>query len=262
MLIYQVDAFTSEIFKGNPAAVCPLEEWVSEDLMQSIAEENNLSETVFFVNRDGQFDIRWFTPTSEIDLCGHATLAAGHVIYTEMNYAHDMIEFNSISGRLTVEKKDEWYTLNFPSEEITEMEKPSFLESALNSPVLKTYKGKWKYLVELENESAVQDLKPNFGLLSNLDSNGIIVTAKGNKVDFVSRFFAPKLGINEDPVTGSAHTLLVPHWAKKLNKTKLVAIQLSKRTGFLKCEYLQDRVEMSGQAITYFKGTIAMNISK
>ena len=261
MLVYQVDAFTNQIFKGNPAAVCPLKEWISEDLMQSIAEENNLSETVFFVEHGGRFDIRWFTPTSEIDLCGHATLAAGHIIYTEMNYGHSLIEFNSKSGRLTVEKKGEWYILNFPSEKITEMEKPSFLESALNSPVLKTYKGKWKYLVELESESAVQDLKPNFGLLSNLDANGIIVTAEGNKVDFVSRFFAPKIGINEDPVTGSAHTLLIPHWGEKLNKTKMLAMQLSKRTGFLKCEYLQDRVEMSGQAITYLKGTIAVNIS-
>jgi PhzF family phenazine biosynthesis protein len=261
MLVYQVDAFTDQIFKGNPAAVCPLKEWISEELMQSIAEENNLSETVFFVEHGGQFDIRWFTPTSEIDLCGHGTLAAGHIIYTEMNYGHSLIEFNSKSGRLTVKKKGEWYTLNFPSEKITEMEKPSFLESALNSPVLKTYKGKWKYLVELESEFAVQDLIPNFGLLSNLDSNGIIVTAEGNNVDFVSRFFAPKIGINEDPVTGSAHTLLIPHWGEKLNKTKMLAMQLSKRTGFLKCEYLQDRVEMSGQAITYLKGTIDLNIS-
>ncbi len=261
MIIYQVDAFTNEIFKGNPAAVCPLKEWISDDLMQSIAEENNLSETAFFVRNQDQFDIRWFTPSSEIDLCGHATLAAGHIIYSEMNYNQNMIDFNSKSGRLTVEKKDDWYTLNFPSEEISEIEKPSILENALNCPVLKTYQGKWKYLVELGSELEIQNLKPNFELLSKLDSNGIIVTSKGNNVDFVSRFFAPKMGINEDPVTGSAHTLLIPHWAGKLNKNTLEAMQLSKRTGYLKCEYLNDRVEISGQAVTYLKGNIAINIS-
>jgi predicted PhzF superfamily epimerase YddE/YHI9 len=246
MIIYQVDAFTNKIFKGNPAAVCPLKEWISERIMQAIAEENNLSETVFFVQREDRFDIRWFTPTSDI--------------YSVMNYDRNLIEFNSKSGKLTLEKKGDWYTLNFPSEQITEIEKPSFLESALNAPVIKTYKGKWKYLVELENEAMVKNLAPNFGLLSNLESNGIIVTAEGTEVDFVSRFFAPKLGINEDPVTGSAHTLLIPHWADKLKKPKMEAIQLSKRTGFLKCEFLDERVEMSGQAVTYLKGTISVNI--
>jgi PhzF family phenazine biosynthesis protein len=258
MEIYQVDAFNNEIFKGNPAAVCPLEKWISEDLMQAIAEENNLSETVFFVKNENTFDIKWYTPTCEIDLCGHATLAAAHIIFNELNYNKKYIEFNSKSGKLTVTKTDDWYTLNFPSEKLMEIKIPSLLEQALNVPVLKTFKGKWKLLVELENEEIIKNLKPNFHLLTQLEFSGIIVTAKGDSADFVSRFFAPKIRIDEDPVTGSAHTLLIPYWAKKLNKTKLKAIQLSKRKGYLKCEYLNDRVEMSGQAITYLKGELIL----
>lgn len=258
MTIYQVDAFNNEIFKGNPAAVCPLDKWISEDLMQSIAEENNLSETVFFVKNEQSFDIKWFTPACEIDLCGHATLAAAHIIYTELNFDKKTIKFNSKSGILTVEKNNDWYTLNFPSEEIEEIETPTLLEQALNVPIIKTYKGKWKLLVELENETTVSNLTPNFSILYDLESNGIIVTSKGDTIDFVSRFFAPKLNINEDPVTGSAHTLLIPFWAKKLNKTKLNAVQLSKRIGILKCEHLNERVEMSGQAITYLKGKLTL----
>ncbi len=258
MTIYQVDAFTTKIFKGNPAAVCPLNKWISENLMQSIAEENNLSETVFFVKENNSFTIRWFTPSCEIDLCGHATLAAAHIIFTELNYTSTIIEFNSKSGKLTVEKNGDWYTLNFPSEEINEIETPAILKQALNIPILKTYKGKWKYLVVLKNEETIQKLNPNFYQLAQLELSGIIVTAKGDNIDFVSRFFAPKIGINEDPVTGSAHTLLIPYWAKKLNKNSLKAVQISKRTGYLKCEYLKNRVEISGQAVTYLKGKLIL----
>ena len=258
MDIYQVDAFNNQLFKGNPAAVIPLEKWISEELMQSIAEENNLSETVFFVKNKNTFDIKWFTPTCEIDLCGHATLAAAHIIFSELNFDKKALEFTSKSGKLVVTKNDDWYTLNFPSEKIKEVETLSILESALKTKVLKCYQGTWKLLVELENETAITNLKPNFSLLSELESSGIIVTAKGDSVDFVSRFFAPKIGINEDPVTGSAHTLLIPFWSKKLNKTNLNAIQLSKRVGILKCEYLNERVEMSGQAVTYLKGKLKL----
>lgn len=258
MDIFQVDAFTNTIFKGNPAAVCPLNNWISEELMQTIAEENNLSETVFFVKNKNQFDIRWFTPTCEIDLCGHATLAAAHIIFTELNYTENRIEFNSKSGILTVVKNNDWYTLNFPSEEISEIPTPQLLQEALNVPILKTFKSKWKIIALLENEATVQQLKPNFSKLAELEYNGIIVTSKGNSVDFVSRFFAPKIGINEDPVTGSAHTLLIPYWAKQLDKKQLEAMQLSKRTGYLNCQHLEDRVEMSGQAITYLKGKITL----
>lgn len=258
MDIYQVDAFTNEIFKGNPAAVIPLKNWISEDLMQLIAEENNLSETVFFVKNNHQFEIRWYTPTCEIDLCGHATLAAAHIIFTELNYTEKTIEFTSKSGVLTVKKVEDWYTLNFPSEEIEEIETPTILIEVLNVPIIKTFKGKWKIIALLENQETVKNLQPNFSKLTELEYSGIIVTAKGTTVDFVSRFFAPKIGINEDPVTGSAHTLLIPFWTKRLNCNKMQAIQLSKRTGFLKCEYLGQRVEMSGQAITYLKGKLTI----
>jgi PhzF family phenazine biosynthesis protein len=260
MILYQVDAFTNELFKGNPAAVCPLTKWISAELMQTIAEENNLSETVFFVENKNGFEIKWFTPTCEIDLCGHATLAAAHIIFTELNYTKNTIEFSSKSGVLTVEKKEDWYTLNFPSEEIKQIETPQLLQEALNAPIKKTFVGNWKCMVELENEETIKNLQPNFSKLTELEFPGIIVTSKGNKVDFVSRFFAPKIGINEDPVTGSAHTVLIPYWAKKLNLNKLNAIQLSKRTGFLKCEYLNNRVEMSGQAITYLKGQLTLKL--
>jgi PhzF family phenazine biosynthesis protein len=258
MTIYQVDAFTNEIFKGNPAAVIPLKEWISEDLMQLIAEENNLSETVFFVKSNVQFEIRWFTPSCEIDLCGHATLAAAHIIFTELNFKNNTVEFSSKSGFLTVKKNKDWYTLNFPSEEIIETKTPQLLKDALKVPIINTFEGKWKLMVLLENETIIQNLTPNFSKLAYLNQAGIIVTAKGNSVDFVSRFFAPKIGINEDPVTGSAHTLLIPYWAKMLGKNNLEAIQLSKRTGYLKCSYLNDRVEMSGQAKTYLIGKITI----
>jgi PhzF family phenazine biosynthesis protein len=258
MIIYQVDAFASQVFKGNPAAVCPLEKWISDDLMQQIAEENNLSETVFFVKKDTQFEIRWFTPTCEVDLCGHATLAAAHIIFTELNYKEAILEFSSKSGFLTVKKEEDWYTLNFPSEVINEIETPQTLKDALNVPILKTFKGIWKLLVVLESEDIIKNLTPNFSKLTELEAPGIIVTSKGNNIDFVSRFFAPKIGINEDPVTGSAHTLLIPFWAKKLNKNNLKAMQLSKRTGYLKCNYLNDRVEFSGQAITFLKGELTI----
>lgn len=258
MTIYQVDAFNNKLFKGNPAAVIPLEKWISEELMQNIAAENNLSETVFFVNKNEIFEIRWFTPTCEIDLCGHATLAAAHIIFSELNYNSELLVFHSKSGELTVTKNNNWYVLNFPSEEIKKIEIPNNLEKALNTTVLKTYKGKWKLMVVLNNEETVKNLNPNFNLLSTLNFNGIIVTSKGNSADFVSRFFAPKIGINEDPVTGSAHTLLIPYWSKKLNKKNLNAVQLSKREGILNCTYLNDRVEMSGQAVTYLKGTLTL----
>mgnify|MGYP001098977100 CR=1 FL=1 len=261
MTIYQVDAFNNEVFKGNPAAVIPLDSWISEELMQNIAEENNLSETVFFVKNKNHFEIKWFTPTCEVDLCGHATLAASHIIFTELNYEEDELKFNSKSGILTVIKVNDWYTLNFPSENIIAINQHlDFLQKALNTPVLEIYEGKWKLVAVVESEETLKKLEPNFSLLSELKWDGIIVTAKGNKVDFVSRFFAPKLGINEDPVTGSAHTILIPYWAKKLGKNNLNALQISKRMGVLKCTYLQDRVEMSGQAITYLKGQLTIKI--
>jgi PhzF family phenazine biosynthesis protein len=258
MDIYQVDAFTNQLFKGNPAAVIPLNEWISDALMQTIAEENNLSETVFYVPKNKQFEIRWFTPTCEIDLCGHATLAAAHIIFSVQNFTDNTIIFSSKSGILTVKKNEDWYTLHFPSETIEEIETPTALTEALGVKILKTYKGKWKIVCVLENEATVKNLQPNFSKLTELDYSGIIVTSTGVSTDFVSRFFAPKIGINEDPVTGSAHTILIPYWAKKLNKNNLTAMQVSKRTGFLKCTNLENSVEMSGQAVTYLKGKLTI----
>jgi PhzF family phenazine biosynthesis protein len=258
MNIFQVDAFNNELFKGNPAAVIPLDKWISDELMQQIAEENNLSETVFFVKKNSLFEIKWFTPTCEIDLCGHATLAAAHIIYSEFNYAEKEIVFSSKSGTLKVSKNNDWYTLNFPATSLEEIEAPKKLEQALGTKIDKLYKGKWKALALVENEDTLKNLTPNFSLLSETNFNGIIVTAKGNEVDFVSRFFAPKIGINEDPVTGSAHTLLIPFWSKIINKKVLNARQISKREGVLKCKYLGRRVEMSGQAKTYLKGKLTL----
>ena len=258
MTIYQVDAFTNEIFKGNPAAVIPLKEWISEDLMQLIAEENNLSETVFFVKSNVQFEIRWFTPSCEVDLCGHATLAAAHIIFSELNYATNSIEFSSKRGILTVYKNQDWYTLNFPADKVEKIETSKLLNKALNVPILNCFKFTHKLLVEVENEEIIKNLHPNFNLLLQLNEDDIIVTSKGKTVDFVSRFFAPKIGINEDPVTGSAHSMLIPFWAQKLQKNEMVALQLSKRGGYLKCNFLGERVEMSGQAITYLKGKLTI----
>mgnify|MGYP000924337034 CR=1 FL=1 len=258
MNIFQVDAFNNEIFKGNPAAVIPLKTWISEELMQSIAEENNLSETVFFVQNKHQFEIRWFTPSCEVDLCGHATLAAAHIIFSELNYATNSIEFSSKRGILTVYKNQDWYTLNFPADKVEKIETSKLLNKALNVPILNCFKFTHKLLVEVENEEIIKNLHPNFNLLLQLNEDDIIVTSKGKTVDFVSRFFAPKIGINEDPVTGSAHSMLIPFWAQKLQKNEMVALQLSKRGGYLKCNFLGERVEMSGQAITYLKGKLTI----
>ena len=258
MKLYQVDAFNNALFRGNPSAVVPLESWLSMELMQNIAEENNLSETVFFVPKGNAYEIKWFTPTCEIDLCGHATLAAAHILVTEMKCTKSEIIFHSKSGELKVRYDKGWYRLNFPSEAVLKVEVPKHLDKALDSNIVACYKGKWKLLVQLKDEDAVKNLKPDFGLLTKIDAPGIIVTAKGDNVDFVSRFFAPQLGINEDPVTGSAHTLLIPFWAKALNKPNLQAIQLSKRLGVLDCVFLNERVEMSGQAVTYLVGDITL----
>jgi PhzF family phenazine biosynthesis protein len=258
MKLFQVDAFNHKVFSGNPAAVIPLKHWIDVSLMQSIAEENNLSETAFFVPNKNHFELRWFTPVSEIDLCGHATLATAHVLFTELGYNADIIQFQTKSGMLTVRKQENWYTLNFPAEEVTGYHPDIDLSKMLGIPVIKCYKGKWKLLIEIEKEADLKTLKPDFSAMSELEENGVIVTAEGTHVDFVSRFFAPKLGINEDPVTGSAHTLLIPFWAKRLGKDELDAVQVSKRRGILKCKNLGDRVEMTGPAVTYLKGNLIL----
>lgn len=254
--LYQVDAFTSALFRGNPAAVCPLDNWLDEDLMQKIAAENNLSETAFFVNENGGFRIRWFTPEAEVDLCGHATLASAHILFNHLNYQKDKISFQSKSGTLSVKKEESFLVLNFPADNPQKTQLPELISSAFNFHPISSYKGRSDYLLLFENENQIQSLAADFQKIKNSGARGVIVTAPGTDVDFVSRFFAPAVGINEDPVTGSAHTTLTPFWAKRLDKTELTARQISKRQGFLKCALLSDRVEIAGQAVTYLIGEI------
>jgi len=254
--IYQVDAFTDHVFGGNPAAICPLKEWIDSNSMQKIAEENNLSETAFFVSKNDYFEIRWFTPTVEINLAGHPTLAAAWVIYNEFNYHKNQIRFISpLSGELFIEKEDDLISMNFPANNPYLIEIDKLLIKALGQKPTEVLKSR-DLLVIYKSQSDIERLNPDFRLLAQLDTFGIIVSAPGNNSDFVSRFFAPRAGINEDPVTGSAHTTLIPYWAQKLNKTKMNAIQLSKRTGKIYCEYLGNRVKISGNARLFMKGEI------
>lgn len=254
--VYKVDAFTKNLFGGNPAAVCPLEEWLPDETMQQLAAENNLSETVFFVPQGEHFHIRWFTPATEVKLCGHATLASAHIFYTELGYTKDEILFNSLSGILRVTKKEEGkYTLDFPAnppEEITVI--PDGMFDGLGISTAPVFKTSFDYMVVLPSQKNIEQLSPDFKTLAKINARGVIVTAKGDESDFVSRCFYPQSGIDEDPVTGSAHTITVAYWAKQLNKNKLSAIQLSKRRGYLDCELKGDRVLMSGNAVTYMKG--------
>lgn len=257
--IYQVDAFADKVFSGNPAAVCPLQEWLPAETMQNIAMENCLAETAFYVSEKEGLRIRWFTPTVEVDLCGHATLATAFVLFHHENYQGDKITFNSRSGPLTVAKSGDTLTLNFPIDSLKEVDSIPELEEGLGVKSLKTFKGKTDYMLVYENEDQIQHMSPNFKMIGKVEARGIIVTAKGKQVDFVSRFYGPQSGMDEDPVTGSAHTSLTPYWAKVLNKTEFTALQLSKRIGKLKCKLLGDRVEISGQAKLYLVGKIFIN---
>ena len=254
--IYQVDAFTDKLFGGNPAAVCPLENWLPDETMQKIAIENNLAETAFYIKMDGGYNIRWFTPAVEVDLCGHATLATAHVLFNLEHYKGDEIVFDSRSGKLRVTKHQELLTLDFPIDDLCEVALTESLKSCFNHTPLKAFKGKTDYMLVFETETQISALQPDLQIITNHGERGVIATAKGDIVDFVSRFFAPQAGINEDPVTGSAHTTIVPYWADKLGKTKLHAYQLSPRKGELWCELKGDRVLMSGKAVTYLKGKI------
>ena len=255
--IYQVDAFANEIFSGNPAAVCPLEGWLSDDILQKIAMENNLAETAFYVKQGDQYQLRWFTPTVEVDLCGHATLAAAFVLFNHENHVGDTILFHSVrSGILTVTKKEDWLALNFPTDKLEQAELTPQLTAGFNIAPRLAFKGKTDYMLVFENEEEIVQIIPSYDEIAKVKARGIIVTAKGDHADFVSRFFAPAAGVNEDPVTGSAHTTLIPYWAKRLGKSDLAAIQLSQRKGYLHCKYLNDRVEISGQGKLYLTGEI------
>jgi len=260
--IYQVDAFTDKLFSGNPAAVCILESWLDDELMQSIANENNLAETAFVVPNEQFFEIRWFTPTVEVDLCGHATLATSYVLFNLLSFPNTLIRFYSPrSGMLAVEKKEDMLFLNFPTDhlEIVEEKQYAMIEKCIGTKPVELYKGKNDYVVVLENENALKTLVVDLKEISKLDSRGLIVSAKGDEIDFVSRYFAPQSGIDEDPVTGSAHTSLLPLWSKKLNRNNLIAKQLSKRGGKLVCEFKNDRCIIGGNAKLYLTGEIYLN---
>lgn len=254
--IFQVDAFTNSLFSGNPAAVCPLDGWIPDEQMQQIAMENNLSETAFFVKNGDAYHLRWFTPTDEVDLCGHATLASAHVLFEHLGYSGDKITFRTNSGDLLVHQKEAHLVMDFPSTEGKKVIAPTNLLKALNVSPLEVLKAD-DYMVVVEKQEQVEKLDPNIALLGTLKTRGVIVTARGREVDFVSRFFAPAVGVDEDPVTGSTHTLLAPYWAAKLNKKKLQARQLSSRGGTIGCNLRKKRVELSGQAVTFLKGKIS-----
>jgi len=254
---FQIDAFTDRVFSGNPAGVCLLEEWLPDDVLKRIAGENNLSETAFFVPLNQGYHIRWFTPASEVDLCGHATLASAYVLFTYLNFTMTTVSFQSRSGLLTVSKQGDLLSMDFPSQPPAPCQAPGELIEALGKKPSKVLRSQ-DYFVLFPREEDIRTLDPDMSLLKKVDLRGVTVTAKGNHVDFVSRFFAPKYGVNEDPVTGSAHCALVPYWAKKLGKKELLAHQVSKRGGELFCKEQGDRVIISGRAVAYMEGVISI----
>lgn len=253
--IYIVDAFTDKVFKGNPAAICYLEYWIDDTTMQNIAMENNLSETAFVVKNNGFYELRWFTPEYEIDLCGHATLASAYIIFKYYDKNCNEVIFKTKSGTLKVKKKDDFYNMTFPIREGKKIDIDETLIEALGVIPLEVYLSR-DLMIVLQSEDDIRYLQPNLEILKTLRIDGIIVTSKGREVDFVSRFFVPNSVITEDPVTGSAHCTLVPYWSKRLNKKVLKSLQLSKRTGYLECAIDEDNVYISGKATEYLKGEI------
>lgn len=253
--IYQIDAFANKQFEGNPAAVCYLEEWIEDDLMQKIAKENNLSETAFFVKKGDIYELRWFTPEKEIDLCGHATLATAYVVFTYLDKNIKKISFKTKSGVLEVFKEDNLLSMIFPSRKGDKCKAPNELIKGLGREPKEVYKSR-DYMAVFETEEEIKNLNLNMEELKKLDSFGVIVTAKGKKVDFVSRYFAPKAGVDEDPVTGSAHCTLVPYWKEVLNKDEFVAYQMSDRGGVIFCKDLGDKIKISGKAVSYLEGYV------
>lgn len=257
--IFQLDAFTGELFRGNPAAVCPLDDWLDDDRLQAIAAENNLSETAFFIPEGDEYGLRWFTPTAEVDLCGHATLASAWVIFHRISPERASVKFGTRGGELVVERVGDLLSMDFPARPAEPKEAPRALVEGLGVEPLEVLAAARDYLVVLENEEDVRKLKPDFNRLRTLDRLGIIVTAAGTGCDFVSRFFAPGVGVPEDPVTGSAHCTLIPYWASRLEPGdrggQLHARQISARGGELFCEDLGDRVKIAGRAVLYLEGT-------
>ncbi len=253
---YQVDAFAERVFEGNPAAVVPLEAWPDDSVLQAIAEENNLAETAFFVPGGEGYALRWFTPAAEVDLCGHATLAAAHVLYTQLGYDQACARFFTRSGELQVRRQGERYLMDLPAVPVVSCPTPSGLVAALGSAPVEVHRGGDYLLAVYASEADVRGLRPNFTLLSEQPAQGVIVTAPGQRHDFVSRFFAPRLGVPEDPVTGSAHCRLAPYWAGRLGKERLSARQVSSRGGELGIELQGSRVQFTGSAVLFLVGEL------
>ena len=257
--IYQVDAFSSAVFSGNPAAVCMLDGWIDDRRLQSIAAENNLSETAFLVQNNNDFELRWFTPTTEVALCGHATLASAFVLFVCLKWKEDTIRFQTRkSGQLMVTRKGEILEMDFPARPAYPQAPPDGLSRALGFTPEKVYGSEEDLMVVFDSENTVVEVQPDFAILEQIDCRGIIITAQGDQCDFVSRFFAPSVGVREDPVTGSAHCVLIPYWASVLDKKELYALQVSKRGGELFCSLADDRVRISGKATLYLEGTITI----
>lgn len=253
---YQVDAFAENIFEGNPAVVCPLSNWLPDEVMQKIAMENNLSETAFYVKEPEGYRIRWFTPTVEVDLCGHATLASAFVLFNYENFSDKEISFQSRSGLLKVSKAADQFILDFPVDDLTEVKPTAELTAGFKEHPVKILKGKTDYLFVYESEDQVRNCKPDFFEVAKVKARGIIITAPGKSCDFVSRFFGPQAGVNEDPVTGSAHTSLTPYWASVTGKNEMSAAQLSARGGKLQCKLIGNRVAISGSGRLFSEGVI------
>lgn len=252
---FQVDAFTQQVFGGNPAAVVPMQRWLDDALLQAIAAENNLSETAFFVPAGDEFQLRWFTPVSEVDLCGHATLATAHVLFEHLAYPGTRITFSTHSGKLGVQRKGSELEMDFPAVAAQRCAPPEALVQGLGAQPLEVWAAD-DYLALFDSEASILALQPDHSQLARLDRRGVIVTAPGMRTDFVSRFFAPKFGIPEDPVTGSAHCMLAPYWASRLGRNTLRARQVSRRGGDIACTVQGERVLLSGQAVTFMQAEI------
>ena len=253
--LYQIDAFADKPFTGNPAAVIPLEAWPDDATMQAIAEENNLAETAFFVQQDTGYRIRWFTPAAEVDLCGHATLASAYVLFQELAYKSPILTFESKSGPLNISRKGDLFVMDFPSQKCEPSAAPDGLSGALGIEVNECWQNE-DFMVVLEDQAQLAAITPDFSALSKLDLRGVIITAPSKEYDFVNRFFAPNVGVNEDSVTGSAYTKLIPYWAERLAKNVLTGKQVSSRGGKVFCELKGDRVLIAGSAVKYLQGQI------
>jgi len=258
--LYQVDAFTSKLFGGNPAAVVPLEKWLDTSVLQNIAAENNLTETAFFVKEGDHYYIRWMTPVNEVPLCGHATLASAFVIFNFIDKDAREIKFLSKSGELFVERDGGLLTLNFPSNKPHPTKITDAIRNCFDNDPIEVLENGFFILIVFDSEDYIRSVQPNFELIKQIHPHAVIISAKGKEVDFVSRMFAPNEGINEDPVTGSAHTVLIPYWTEKLGKNNFHAYQVSKRMGELFCENLGERVKISGRAVIYSTGSLFLGL--